>query len=139
MRLIWLALAFASLGESATMLEEATCTHGNKQCHNTSAETFGQDSLVNELIMWIKENGGIIDDRQVVRKDGDSTHNVYATAFIPKGTVLLSVPWDIILADENPEESGLCETVQVLREELEEYKQGKSSFGPYIRLSLIHI
>jgi hypothetical protein len=132
MRLIWLvALAFASLvGESAAMVEES-CTTTGSNCFHKSAGNFSEDVLVNELVAWITENGGVVDHRQMVRKADDhpEQNNVYATAFIPKGTVLLSVPWDMILfPKDDPEKNSLCDTVQALRQELEAYSQGKSPF-----------
>jgi hypothetical protein len=94
--------------------------------------------MYRDLIDWIRDNGGVIDPRQEVRRerpgDPSSVRKVYATAEIPENTVLCNVPWKIILAPEDPEEDDLCETVRITRRELDRYRQGTSTFAPYMRV-----
>ena len=93
-------------------------------------------AVIIDLIQWIKGNGGIVDDRQVVkRKDATSPRNVYATEFIPEGTVLLSVPWDLVLEpkDYTADKSDICDMVKVLHKELKANEKGESKYGPYMR------
>jgi len=106
-----------------------------------------QDPVVKDLIDWIKENGGIIDDRQVVKRlvpeDDMSGRHVYATAFIPKDTVLLAIPWDLAiepdedLATDNNDDDGsevdkLCDMIEELKDEFKEHAKGQSEYGPYV-------
>ena len=93
------------------------------------------NSVIDKMVEWIKENGGIVDHRQVVKKerpdDITSPTHVYATSLIPQGTVLLAVPWDLVLEGKG-ETSTLCQFVKILRDELELNKKNKSDFGPFL-------
>jgi len=96
-------------------------------------------SVINELIEWIKENEGVVDDRQAVKREDSknltSPQNVYATSFIPKGTVLLSVPWDLVVEpkDYHEDESDMCGMVELVHKELKANKNGTSHYGPYMK------
>jgi hypothetical protein len=94
------------------------------------------NQVIDKMVEWIKENEGIVDPRQVVKKerpdDITSPTHVYATSFIPQGTVLLAVPWGLVL-EAKGETSTICQLVKLLRDELKLNKKNKSDdFGPYI-------
>ena len=121
----------------------STAKHDKENASSATAPVCEEDvksELVNDLIQWIKNNGGIVDDRQLV-KGGElqritAAQNVYATSFIPEGTVLLSVPWDLVVEPKDYSEhksDWMCDMVEVLHKELEANQDGKSDFGPYMR------
>jgi hypothetical protein len=105
----------------------------------SNAPVCGEDvtnQVIDKMVDWIKENGGIVDPRQVVKKerpdDITSPTHVYATSLIPQGTVLLAVPWGLVL-EAKGETSTICQLVKLLRDELKLNKKNKSDdFGPYI-------
>lgn len=99
------------------------------------SESVG-DALITDLVDWIKDNGGTVDNRQEVRKANNITspHHVYATSFIPKGTLLLTVPWELVIEPtDDMEQNPLCDAVQILSQEMEANKKGNSKYGPYLR------
>lgn len=128
---------------SANVLETssaAPATSNDKDIASSSpvCKNAFEDSIVNYLIEWITENGGIVDERQNVKKESQgnvtSPHSVYATSFIPKGTTLLSVPWHLVIEPKDySDTSGLCDMVDILHKELEANKRGKSKYGPFMR------
>lgn len=95
------------------------------------------DTVVKELTTWIKEKGGLVDERQTVRRedpsDSTSPRIVYANAFIPKGTVLLSMPWDMVMEPDYSPGVGFCDMVEILKNEFEKHEKGESEYGPYVR------
>jgi hypothetical protein len=106
-----------------------------------AADLLSQEpTLISELIAWIQDNGGIVDSRQEVRRDDPtdvvSPRRVYATSTIPRGTTLVSVPWKLIVSPDDPEETNLCETVHVLKRELEKFENdpSESLYAPYLKL-----
>lgn len=98
-------------------------------------------TIIDNLVEWIKQEGGIVDDRQQVKfRNQDDflspVSSVFATSTIPEGTVLLSVPWDAVLEPKNysSREGLLCHMVNVLYKELQASKKGetKSDFKPFV-------
>jgi hypothetical protein len=57
---------------------------------------------------------------------------LFATTFIPKGTVLCQVPWSLIIKSDDPNEEGqmCCGTVKAVARELKRGNQ--SAYAPYI-------
>lgn len=132
-----LALVFLLVDKSVSDTAPApTKDNIEKESSSPVCEEIVGDDVVNDLIAWIKEEGGIVDDRQEVRRSNNVTspNSVYATSFIPEGTVLLSIPWHLVVEPKGTlDESPLCDTVKILSQELEANEKGKSKYGPYIR------
>eukprot|EP00978_Attheya_sp_CCMP212_P011325 scaffold27962_cov52-Attheya_sp.AAC.3 len=97
-----------------------------------------KQASVDALVDWIRSRGGFINDRQEVRpvdpNDPASDFGIFATEDIEEDTILLSIPWDLILKPEAGLEyniNGLtCEAAKALAKEI---RLGDSSeFSPFI-------
>jgi hypothetical protein len=89
------------------------------------------DDVIQDLIQWIRGNGGRVDERQAFRgrNNNNNDNTAYATAFIPAGTVLLSVPWNLIIEGKR---GDFCDLVKRIHQELAKNKHDKSDYGPYM-------
>lgn len=85
------------------------------------------------VLEWIRNApGGYVHPDQEFRVDpATGTAGMYATKLIPKGEILLQVPWSIVLKSDDPQEEGqmCCGTVKSVAREM---KKGNSSeFAAY--------
>ena len=93
----------------------------------------GDDILIKNgrLVKWINGNGGSVNARQEVRIDKfkrkASPRGVYATEDIEDGSLLCSIPWELII--KPVDDLRQCDTVRALLNEL-----GKDSPTPYAEL-----
>ncbi len=62
---------------------------------------------------------------------------IFATKFIPNGTVLCQVPWSIIIQSDDPNEEGqmCCGTVEAVAREMR--KGNESDYAPYVNYLLV--
>lgn len=114
-RALTLRLAFAIL--TCVSITDVTATLAND---------FG-------IFDWVREApGGIYHPHQSFQTQ-DGVSGIFATEFIPKGTVLVSVPWSHVIPSDDPEERGqlCCGLVTRLKRELA--KGDHSQFAPYIQ------
>lgn len=98
-----------------------------------------QDQTMIELgknvLEWIHESdGGYVHPDQEFRVDPESgVAGLFATDFIPKGTVLCQVPWSLIIESDDPDEEGqmCCGTVRATAREMK--RGNRSAFAPYVK------
>jgi hypothetical protein len=87
------------------------------------------------LIEWLVAKGGYFNPKQEIRPEltnnQTSRLGIFSAELIEEGEVLSSIPWDIIIGEE--EEEGLrisCNTVQSLTREIKLGEESK--YAPYI-------
>lgn len=119
----------------ASTSTDSTCKVGITQ-HNVShneSQTLEEtdDVIFGNLIEWVRSNGARIDRRQIVKRESPTNlPQLYASEYIPQGTVLASIPWDLVLGPADPESEELCDTVEVVQQEL---NNPNSDFAHYTR------
>lgn len=101
-------------------------------CIAQEAETSVIDHGI-RVLEWIhNSSGGYVHPDQEYRLDSETgITGMFATKFIPKGEILLQVPWSIVLRSDDPKEEGqmCCGTVKAVAREM---KKGNSSkYAPY--------
>lgn len=99
----------------------------------------GQPAHEHSVLRWIHEApGGHVHPDQEVRVDPETgLTGVFATKFIPNGTVLCQVPWEIMIVSHDPEEESsvmCCGMVKTLAKELK--KGNESQYAPYVNYLL---
>ena len=101
----------------------------------SKAESQSQSAPLNFGIFdWIHNSeGGFYSPKQTFRRDEKTglAAGVFAKERIEKNEVLLTVPWDLILRSDNPEEEGqmFCGTVAAVAREMR--LGDESKFAPY--------
>mmetsp|Transcript_52917 Transcript_52917/g.158409 ORF Transcript_52917/g.158409 Transcript_52917/m.158409 type:complete len:387 (-) Transcript_52917:547-1707(-) len=99
-----------------------------------------QDPESTALVEWIRSRGGHVDHRQIVRNeipvDPSSLRGVFAAQDIPRGTLLLYLPWsENIVADRSKGDSpDQCGTARALHREMALGEEGRSRYGPYVKM-----
>lgn len=100
----------------------------------SSAQEASRPVTDHGVLEWIHNSeGGYIHPDQELRVDPEiGSLGIFATKFIPKGTVLCQVPWSIVIKSDDPEEEGqmCCGTVKSVAREMK--KGNESEFGPYV-------
>ena len=94
-----------------------------------------QEAHQHDVLNWIhKAPGGYVHPQQEVRIDpATGLQGMFATKFIPQGTVLCQVPWSIIIESSTPDDEDLnlsCGTVKALATEMR--KGNQSRYAPYV-------
>lgn len=102
---------------------------------SAAAAAAADDTTVSDhgVFEWIgSTDGGYFHPDQEFRMDPVSgVAGIFAKKFIPKGEVLLSVPWSLILKSDDMTEEGqmCCGTVKTVAREMK--KGSLSEFAPY--------
>jgi hypothetical protein len=85
------------------------------------------------LLQWVLEQGGYWNPTQELGYDDSGVLGVFATEAIEAGEVLAQIPWTVVivagLTSDDPDRFESCETVQLLKQELE--KGHLSNYSAY--------
>uniref|UniRef100_A0A7S4MLG1 SET domain-containing protein n=1 Tax=Odontella aurita TaxID=265563 RepID=A0A7S4MLG1_9STRA len=98
------------------------------------------DPSISHMIEYFTSRGIYYHPSQTVRRedpsDPSSRLGVYASADIPKDTLLVSIPWNCTINAgikiDNPTHLS-CATVRNLMEEMKMGERNESKFGPYVQ------
>ena len=107
---------------------------GAKSAEDNNSKTA---SSFRNLVKWLRENGGRVDERLALETNSDGVRGIRATQDIPAGTELLFCPWKLVLGTEPGDTStkltgGNC---AILEEYTAAIKAGKDSFWwPYLAI-----
>lgn len=112
-------------------------------CDTRATSASRPDDGGQELINWIRSLGGFVNPGLRVGPldpdDASSPFGVFTNVSLLKGTVLLRVPWQVIVKPDvgnNDANERFCSTVEVVERELSLGNQ--SVFAPYMRYVLAH-
>ena len=95
----------------------------------SSVVESAHNNTANELLEWFRSKGGYFNPKQEIRQDSDGSLGVFAALDIEEDELLVSVPWDCVIAAENTySRFDNCDTVKVLADEL-----SKNVKSPYVR------
>jgi hypothetical protein len=115
--------------------------------NKNSSSSIDDVSIQESLVRWIRQQeGGFFNDKQEFRRvipgDPSSPFGIFvASSVIPKGQVLVSIPWkNILTAGLDEFDTGLhCHTIRLLFDEMKRVQQqggnassSSSDFLPYI-------
>jgi len=121
-------------------------THHGIYASNSAKKQNGDDvdTIVSNLIHWVRANGGYVNDRISFRsidpEDPTSPRGVFATQEIDEGEILAHIPWDLII--KSPERArGEVEGMSkddcgVIQETIKVMTASDSNITPYGRYLL---
>ncbi|KAL7519156.1 hypothetical protein ACHAWX_003951 [Stephanocyclus meneghinianus] len=109
-----------------------------------SNKSSGDETLISNLIQWVRANGGYVNDkisfRRIDPEDPTSPRGVFATQEIDEGEMLAHIPWDLIIKSserERGEVEGMSQDdCGVIQETIKVMTASDSNITPYGRYLL---
>jgi hypothetical protein len=111
-------------------------------CLSNANETPQEDAdtLTSNLIQWVRDNGGYVNDKIVFRHihpdDVSSPRGVFAEEEIEEGETLALIPWDLVIksperANGNVKDKWIKNDCEVIQETLKAMTASEDEITPY--------
>lgn len=83
-----------------TSLAETALTSSSSSSASSASSSHSPIAKINNLIQELKVYGGYVCDNVEVKEDASSGNGIFATADVPEGTVLVSVPFALCISSD---------------------------------------